>query len=130
MELGYKEQYNNDESFSQKCRCLSALAFLPSVDVIDGFEQLVDNDELPQVLVSYFEVNYIGCLRGRGQFTRRLAPIFSSDMWNVNLLVSNNLPRTNNNIEACHNAFKSSLSCLHPNIWKFIETLKKEEVWH
>ena len=47
MELGCKEQYNNDESFSLKCWCLSALAFLPSVDVIDGFEQLIDNDELP-----------------------------------------------------------------------------------
>ena len=53
--------------------------------------------------------------------------MFSIGMWNVNLLVSNNLPRTNDNIEAYHNAFKSSLSCLHPNTWKFIGTLKKEE---
>ena len=36
------------------------------------------------------------------------------------------MPRTNNNAETYHNSFQSSLSCVNPNLWKLISTLKKE----
>jgi len=49
-----------------KVKCLSALAFVPVADVISVFELLSDDDEFPQELISYFELNYIGCERGRG----------------------------------------------------------------
>lgn len=127
VELGFKNKYNNEEIFSLKCRCLSALSFLPVSDVIDGFEQLIDDDDLPQELVAYFEVNYIGCLRGRGQNIRRLIPNFPIEIWNSYERFNNNMPRTNNSIEAYHNALQSSLSCSHPNIWMLISALKKEE---
>ena len=41
-----------------KERCFVSLAFLPREDVIDGFEELVDDDDIPQALVSYFENAY------------------------------------------------------------------------
>ena len=61
-EIGFKERYQQDNELSIKIRCFSALAFLPPNDVIHGFEELVDDDDLPQELVSYFQCSYIGCI--------------------------------------------------------------------
>jgi len=52
---------------------------------------------------------------------------FPHDLWNVHDRVSEALPRTNNSIEAWHHSFQRSLQCWHPNLWKFIDALKKEE---
>ena len=66
VELGYKRTYHLDAEFSLLIRCLCALAFLPVADVIEGFEELVDqHQEIPQEIVSYVETYYIGGLRGR-----------------------------------------------------------------
>ena len=48
-----------------------------------------------QVILGYFESNYIGELR-RG---RRLAPRFPHAMWNMSLRVQNELPRTSNDLK-------------------------------
>jgi len=42
-------------------------------------------------------------------------------------LVLKDLPRTNIAVERWHNYFTLILNQSHPNIWKFISTLKKEE---
>ncbi|XP_066941046.1 uncharacterized protein [Macrobrachium rosenbergii] len=52
-EIGFKDRYHHDNEFSIKIRCFSALAFLPPSDVLDGFEELVDDDDLPQELVLF-----------------------------------------------------------------------------
>ena len=129
VDLGLKQQYHQDNEFSLLVRCFSALAFLPTEDVIEGFEVLTDDDDLavPPEFVSYFETNYIGCLRRRGRNQRRLVPLFPVGCWNVHDRNVQGLPRTNNNLEGWHNAFQSSISCTHPNIWKLIDALKKEE---
>ena len=41
--------------------------------------------------------------------------------------VDEDLPRINNTDEGFHSALRSSITCKHPNIWKFIAALKKEE---
>ena len=66
-------------------------------------------------------------MRGRGVRQRRTPPLFPIDSWNVHLRTDSEMPRTNNHLEGYHNALQSSLSCIHPNIWKFINGLKKEE---
>ena len=38
------------------------------------------------------------------------------------------MPHTNNYIEGFHNALKTSVTNVHPNIWTLITALKKEEV--
>ena len=38
------------------------------------------------------------------------------------------LPRTNNAVLGFHSVLRSSITCIHPYIWKFIATLKKEEL--
>ena len=37
---GLQEQYENDANFALQCRMLSALAFVPPADVVDGLEAL------------------------------------------------------------------------------------------
>ena len=53
------------------------LAFLPVSDIIDGFMELTDDDDLPEELVSYFETHYTGGERGLEGFKgTELSPLF------------------------------------------------------
>ncbi|XP_076069967.1 uncharacterized protein LOC143041794 [Oratosquilla oratoria] len=124
--IGFKQQYHQDDDFSLKVRFLPALAFLPIDDVIDGFEELTD-DDFPQELVSYFETYYIRGVRGRGQRRRRVEPVFPIHLWNVHERTENGMPRTNNYVEGFHNALRTSVTNVHPNIWSLIVALKHKE---
>ena len=128
MQEGFKVKYHEDDAFSLKVRCFVSLAFLPREEVIDGFDELVDDDDIPQALVSYFENTYIGPVRGRGQRSRRLEPIFSIASWNVHDRCVRGEPRTTNSLEGFHSTLIKSVSHDHPNIWTLIDTLKKEDV--
>lgn len=48
MQEGQKCRYNKDDSFNLKMQCFVALAFLPVNDVADVYEQLTNNDNIPQ----------------------------------------------------------------------------------
>ncbi|XP_068206419.1 uncharacterized protein [Palaemon carinicauda] len=48
-------------------------------------------------------------------------------MWNVYEAVLHNLPKTNNSVEGWHRAFEEQMTACHPNIWKFIDCIKKEQ---
>ena len=98
LSQGFKERYHRDAEFSIKVRCFSALSLLPMDDVVDGFDELADDEDLPQELVSYFEACYIGCQRGRGNRRRRIAPLFPMHIWNLRERTLQNQPRTNNNL--------------------------------
>ena len=37
------------------------------------------------------------------------------------------MPRTNNQLESCHNAFQNSTEAQHPSIFKFLNSLQREE---
>ena len=124
-DLGFRQRYKEDEAFNLKIRCFSALSFLPVSDVVEGFIDLSDDTDLPSEFIAYFEMTYIGHIRGRRRI--RMEPIFAIASWNVRERVISHLPRSNNNLEGLHNALQYSLSCQHPSIWKLIETLKKEE---
>ncbi|XP_066947100.1 uncharacterized protein [Macrobrachium rosenbergii] len=127
VQAGYKERYHQDDEFSLKVRCFPALAFLPPNDVLSGFEELIDDNEIPEEIVSYFSTNYIGDERGRGSRRRRLEPLFPIQLWNVYQSTVNEMPRTNNNLEGFHSSLRTSVTSSHPNIWKLIDALKNEE---
>ena len=127
VQAGYKERYHQDDEFSLKVRCFPALAFLPQNDVVSGFEELIDDDEIPEEIVSYFATNYIGGERGRGSRRRRLDPLFPIPLWNVYERTVCEMPRTNNNLEGFHSSLRISVTNSHPNIWKLIDALKNEE---
>src|ERR1051325_3594150 len=103
---------------------LAALAFVPEADVEIAFEALAD--ELPleaQPVVDYFEDTYIGRVR---QQVRRGAT-YPISVWNVNSRVQSDLPCTNNAVEGWHRSFQSHLAGFHPNIWKFIQILQRQQ---
>ncbi len=37
------------------------------------------------------------------------------------------LPKTNNSVEGWHRGFEEQVAAHHPNIWKFINCIKKEQ---
>jgi len=67
-------KYKLDPNFALHIRMISALAFVPSNNVILAFEELLDsphffgeNEEFLNPLTNYFEDMWIGC-RGRKNF--------------------------------------------------------------
>ena len=122
-ELGLQQRYVNDPVFRGNIRMIAALSFVPTQDVIAAFNSLCQhcgNDE--QLVLDYFETNYIGELR-RG---RRIPPRFDHALWNVTTRVQQNLPRTNNYLEGWHNRLSGMLNSAHPSIWECIDVLKKD----
>ena len=117
--------FQDDADFSHKLRMLPALAFVPEDAVVEAFEKLADNlpDETDAV-VHYFEDTYIGRPRNRHP---QLAPKFALTLWNMHKRTQDELPRTNNSEEGWHCRFQSSITCKHPNFWKFLEALKGEQ---
>ena len=97
-----------------------ALAFIPPADIINAFIELVDDDDLPQELVEYFETHYIVCVCVGGGGGNLVVVEFL-------LLFLDQLANTSNGVEGFHNALQASVTNAHPNLWKLINVLKNEE---
>ena len=123
---GLQNAYINEELIRKNIKMLMALAFLPTRDVSDGFMQIIEAENFPEMLqpvMDYFEDTYIG----RPQRNRRRNPSFPPHMWNVLERTLDGLPRTNNMLEAWHGVMQRSLQAKHPTILKFIQLLQKEQ---
>jgi len=127
QESGLQIKYCSDAEFALKSRCIAAIAFLPTEDIIRGFEILVYGEDYPDKLdpvVDYFESNYIGSIsRGR----KRKRPNFQHSMWSQYQRVKNDLPRTTNSIEGWHNALKGVIQKAHPSMAALATKLRLEE---
>ncbi|KAL3852100.1 hypothetical protein ACJMK2_015786 [Sinanodonta woodiana] len=78
-----------------------ALSFVPVNDVVASFDDLMDaSPEKIVPLAGDWEDTYIG----RRRRNRRANPRFAVEMWNLHDRVNENLPRTNNSVEAWHRA--------------------------
>ena len=109
--------------FRTNIKMISALSFVPIADTIQAFDALSNHADVEeQAVLDYFETNYIGELR-RG---RRLEPRYPHTLWNMNLRIHNNFPRTNNDLEGWHNRFSSSFAHRYTYVWKFIDGLKQD----
>ncbi|XP_068242204.1 uncharacterized protein [Palaemon carinicauda] len=123
---GLKRRYEMDADFALNVRYLPALAFVPVDMVVASFELLCNNDVFSpelQNVVDYFEDTWIGCSDRRN---RRRPPRYELMMWNVYEHVLNSVPKTNYALEGWHRAFETQVAGHHPNIWKFLEILKKK----
>ena len=121
---GRADVYRNDDLFRTNVKMIDAIAFVPIVDVVETFERLANHcGQNEQVILDYFETNYIGELR-RG---RRRPPLFEHDLCSVYDRVLNNRTRTINAVEGWHNAFSQSFGQSHANVWTFVDCLKREE---
>nr|XP_004227365.1 uncharacterized protein LOC101242881 [Ciona intestinalis] len=106
---------------------LSALAFVPTDQIVTSFEALCDSNILPpsaQPVIDYVEDNWIG--RPDRRAVRR-DPRYAHALWNCYEDTGENLPKTNNSCEGWHRSFSSLVSSNHPTLWKFIDKLKDEQ---
>ncbi len=124
-----KNNYSTDADFALQVRHLAALAYVPEIDVVAAFENLLDsqyyteNERLLQPLIDYFEDIWIGRIDRRN---RRRQPLFPISLWNCYEAAKSGLPRTNNSVEGWHRGFNELVGSSHLSIWKFIDDLKKE----
>ena len=84
-------------------------------------------DEFPldaQEVIDYSEDTYTGRLRPGGH---RRAPLFDLALWNMYDQTIGDLPRTNNAVEGWHRRFQANVGAYHPNFWKFMDILKREQ---
>jgi len=122
---GFQKRYQEDGEFSTAMRMLLAIAFVPMSDVRLAFDELCGI--LPPetyVVQDYFEDTFIGRITRRGQERQ---PIFSPEIWNMYNRTMEELPRTNNTVEGWHRGFSSNVGCCHPNIFKFLKYLMREQ---
>ena len=122
--VGLQQRYSNYQELALHLRMLCAIAFLPPTDVIQGFEELVNeirniySDKVDKIL-DYFEDNFI--------YRFRRNPSFALDLWNMFNRTDDELPRTNNSVEGWHRSFQGHASTCHPVFWKFLSILRNEE---
>ena len=126
QELGLQADYIQDESLALRIRLLPALAFASPFDVPELFPQVIAQLGIPQAqeLALYFEKTYIGRSLPGGTFVE---PLFPVSMWNHHHEVPQGIPRTTNAVEAWHRSYNVTIGCHHPNIWKFLVALKREQ---
>ena len=107
--LGLQERYAQDAQFCLKVKHLTALGFVPTGDVFDGFELLADGNFLADAggLLDYFEEYYIGRKRPTGE---RRVSLFPPRVWNVHERALRALPRTNNDAEGYGTGVSAQLS--------------------
>lgn len=127
---GLQKLYSEDRMFSASMKMLTALAFVPVVDVIHVYEALIDspyfvnNSELLDVILSYFERTWVGV---KNRYNVRGEPLFPLDMWNSYADTVHDLPRTNNAVEGWNNGFSSRVGQAHAQMGKFLNKLKTEQ---
>ena len=122
--LGLADVYVDNADVRIKCKMLLALAFVPLNSITRAFE--VISSDIPEELMDlydYFEDTWIG----RPTRHTRRQPMFPQRVWCVQDRVEQNLPRTNNSVEAWHRAFQRTVGYVHPTVYKLIEALRLEQ---
>ena len=134
---GLVEAYRTNDETSLSLRKLSALAFLPPDEIADAFKTMSANapEEIAPVY-KYFEETYVlgkpvsTRVRRRGRpaarMERRHPPRFPPKLWSVQHLQENNLPRTNNSLEAWHRRFETVVERYHLGVFSTIREFIKE----
>lgn len=134
QKLGLEQIYREDESFSEFCRKLDGLAFLPLEMVKDGMAHLKNiMPDHANDLVDYFDKTYVnGTYRQIGipgetniRF-RNCPPLFPLEQWNTHDLTLEDSDRTNNQTEGWNNRFSRLVGHKHPSIWVLITKMRLE----
>lgn len=112
------------------------LAFVPPSDVVHHFERLKSFEFFKNALAGksptdigvqkfliYMEETWVG----KNTRHNYHPGLFDLQLWNVYELTLRSFPRTNNAIEAWHNAIATMFGIHHPNIFKFIDGIKLEQ---
>uniref|UniRef100_A0A915LGH1 MULE transposase domain-containing protein n=1 Tax=Meloidogyne javanica TaxID=6303 RepID=A0A915LGH1_MELJA len=127
QQIGMERRYVADEQYRCLIKMFTALTFCRPADVIGRFNELAEyfigtagNEDAHIQFLNYFESTWVG-RAGR-------PPLFPREMWNNNFITLLDLPRTTNSVESWHHQIQSKFSSPHPNLYKFIEGLREENV--
>ena len=121
-QLGLKRRFDEDMDFKLLVKSLTALSFVPVVDIDRIFNRLVEvwpDDERCADLLGYFDGTYVRGIRPR-------LPRYPLELWNHYEAAAEKGPRTTNCCEGFHNALNSHFLCQHPSIWKLFDGLKED----
>lgn len=124
QQAGLQKRYENDADFALSMKHLSALAFVPTAHVTEAFDALIAEHTIPAAareILDYMEDTWIGRITRDG----RRQPIFPLELWNCAESVLNDLPRTNNSVEAWHRGFEALTTSHHENLWRCISYFQK-----
>ena len=126
---GLKTKYLHNSLFRKLFKMLQALAYVPCVDVIAGFNIVKKLTESSCTdftkIVDNFEKNYIGLFKTNSQSIRVICR-FPINLWNLYERVQQNLPRTNNSVESWHGTISESNNS-HLTVNKCIDLFKLEQ---
>lgn len=119
LTTGLSIVYNTDRNFKKFVKLLTALAFVKPEEILSTFNEIKNNIRLPNLiqLYNYFEKNYID----------PETAIYLVELWHVANFTENNIPRTNNAIEAWHGVLKRSFGGSKYSFNKLLSNLKMEE---
>lgn len=87
-------------------------------------DQQAEHENIAYYVHDYFEKTYIGARRPNGS---RKPGRFPIALWNVHQSTLNGHPRTNNICEGWHNAHASMTGASRPTVFRFLDSLKKDE---
>lgn len=132
---GLVEAFRDDDNVRSSLKSLMAgLPFLPPEEIPAVFAELKTN--APHVtgpVFTYFEDTYVLgrpiLPKGKGRrprILRRHPPRYPTTLWSVHHLKQENLPRTNNHMEAWHRRFASVVARMHLGVYPAIHELRKE----
>lgn len=116
--------YVTDPEVNLQARMISAIAIAPPTEVEHVFQTFSGSMRgEPQPVMDYFEDNFIGRPTGRG----RRQPRFPVELWNHHDTALGAGFNTTNAAEAWHRVFQAHVQCFHPNLWRFLEVLHRED---
>lgn len=129
--LGLKQLYMENTNFRDSVKKLVALTFLPADEIVQAFDDLMQNvcPEAVEVY-KYFSNTYVkGSLKytTRSGVEIRNAPLFPPSQWSSHDNTVEGIQRSNNVQEGWHNRLKHLCHKSHPCFGEFLEILLLED---
>ena len=124
-ELGMSVDYQNDPALNKFVQLIMALGFLPIAMVRNSYNVLRHNPAQLRINVNLFRLYptlHRFCTYFEATWINGPYPI---NLWNVFRRANNQ--RTINTCEGWHHRWNRRVSVPHPNMWRFIIALQKEE---
>lgn len=112
--------YKQNQNVKKYVKALCALSFVEIPRIIETYNELLNSPAFPSILIPIFDYFY-------NTFINPTSAIFLPEIWHSICLTNDNIPKTNNAIEAWHNVFNSTFGTSKFNLHLLILKLKDEE---
>lgn len=124
--LKLKSIYSKDFTIQLAYKKVVALAFLPSQEIPNAFQEL--QKTIPEPLCNF--LNYVSEFYVNGRQTKskkKTVEVLYFRLWSVHGRMTQNIPRTSNHIEGWHNKWGSLLEQGNPPFYSVVKQFQLEE---